>query len=127
MSVEASRKHGPFDTRWRSGHRRRSEATSPADAAQGLDWEGFSGCYFPPRGRHDLEALSSYAAYRLSREEPESVGMSRPELHLVRKPPDPAAHDPESKIGEAQPLLVAAAAMHDWESEGGYTARPHER
>lgn len=126
MSVEALRKHGPFDTRWPSVHRRRSEATSPADAAQGLDWEEFSGRYFPGRGRHDLEALSSYAASRLSPEEPKSVGMSRPELHLVRKPPDAAAIDAESKIAEAQPLL-AAAAMHDWESEGGYTATSHKR
>jgi hypothetical protein len=126
MSVEASRKHGPFDTRWHSGHRRRSEATSSADAAQGLDWEGFSGRYFPRPGLHDLEALSSYAAYRLSREEREGVDMSRPELHLVLKPADPAATDAESKIAEAQPVL-AAAAMHDWESEGGYTATSHER
>jgi hypothetical protein len=125
MSVEASRKHGPFDTRWPSARRRRSEATSPADAAEGLDWEGFSGRYFPRPGRHELGALSSYAAYRLSREEPESVGMSRPELHLVCKPPDAAAIDAESKIAEVQ--LLAAAAMHDWESEGGYTATSHER
>jgi hypothetical protein len=125
MSVETSRKHGPFDTRWPSGHRRRSEATSPADAEQGLDWQGFSGRYFPGLGRHDLEALSSYAAYRLSREEPEGVGMRRPELHLARKPPDPAAIDAESKIAEAQSVL--AAAMRDWESEGGYTATSHKR
>ncbi len=125
MSVEASRKHGPFDTRWPSAHRRRWETTSPADAAQGLDWEGFASRYFPGRARHDLEALSSYAAYRLSREEPESAGMSRPELHLVSEPSDAAAIDPESKIAEAQPLL--AAAMHDWESEGGYTATSHGR
>jgi len=111
MSVEAARKHGPFDTRWQSGHRRRSEATSPADAAHGLDWEGFSGRYFPRRRRHDLEALASYAAYRLSREEPERIDTSRPELHLVRKPRDPAAIDAESKIAEAQHLLAVGSAF----------------
>jgi hypothetical protein len=126
MSLEASRKHGPFDTRWTSAHRGRSEATSPAYAAHGLDWQGFSGRYFPGRGRHDLEALASYAAYRLSREEPASVGM-RPVLQLVgNEPPDSAAIDAESKVADAQPLL-AAAAMQDWESEGGYTATSHER
>jgi hypothetical protein len=126
MSVEASRKHGPFDARWPSAHKRRSEATSPADATHGLDWKGFSHRYFPGRGRHGLEALSSYAHYRLSHEEPDSVGMSRPDLQLVRKPQGAAAIDAESKIAEAQPLL-AAAAMHDWESEGGRTATSHER
>ncbi len=127
MSLEASRKHGPFDTRWPSAHTPRSEAASPANAEQGLDWEGFSNRYVRRRGRHNLEALSSYAAYRLSREEPQGVGMSRRELHLVRKPTDPAAIDAGLQIAESQPLLVAAAAMHDWESEGGYTATSHER
>jgi hypothetical protein len=32
----------------------------------GLDWQGFRSVYFPERRRHDLEALTAYAAYRSS-------------------------------------------------------------
>ncbi len=32
----------------------------------GLDWQGFRSLYFPERRRHDLEALTAYAAYRSS-------------------------------------------------------------
>jgi hypothetical protein len=32
----------------------------------GLDWQGFRSLYFPERLRHDLEALTAYAAYRSS-------------------------------------------------------------
>jgi hypothetical protein len=33
-------------------------------APTGLDWQEFSSAYFPSRRRHDLEALTAYAAYR---------------------------------------------------------------
>ena len=49
MVEEASRKHGPFDTRWPSA-RKDSGAAAPtapplraAEAAEALDWEAFSG------------------------------------------------------------------------------------
>ena len=50
--VEASRKHGPFDTRWRSAREDNARAvtTAPplraAEAAEALDWEAFSNRYF---------------------------------------------------------------------------------
>jgi hypothetical protein len=31
-----------------------------------LDWQGFLARYFPGRRRHDLEALTAYAAYKSS-------------------------------------------------------------
>jgi hypothetical protein len=72
--VEASRRHGPFDTRWRSARRDSAGAapTAPplraAEAAEALDWEAFSNRYFPGRRRHDMEALTAYATYTQGRE-----------------------------------------------------------
>jgi hypothetical protein len=67
--VEASRKHGPFDTRWPSARKDSASAVSTApplraaEAAEALDWEAFSNRYFPGRRRHDLDALTAYATY----------------------------------------------------------------
>ena len=72
--VEASRKHGPFDTRWPRAREDSSDAlaTAPllraAEAAEALDWEAFSNRYFPGRRRHDMEALTAYATYKRGRE-----------------------------------------------------------
>jgi hypothetical protein len=72
--VEASRKHGAFDTRWRSARKDSAGVvpTAPplraAEAAEALDWEAFSNRYFPGRARHDMEALTAYAAYTQGRE-----------------------------------------------------------
>ena len=66
--VEASRKHGPFDTRWSSARKDSAAAVPTAplraeEAAEALDWEAFSNRYFSGRRRHDMEALTAYATY----------------------------------------------------------------
>jgi hypothetical protein len=67
--VEASRRHGPFDTRWTSALKQSSDAAPTAsalraaEAAEALDWEAFSNRYFPGRRRHDMEALTAYATH----------------------------------------------------------------
>ena len=72
--VEASRKHGPFDTRWPSARKDSAGAVSTApplraeEAQDALDWEAFSNRYFPGRRRHDMEALTAYATYTQGRE-----------------------------------------------------------
>jgi hypothetical protein len=72
--VEASRRHGPFDTRYACLRKDSSDAaaTTPplgaAEAAEALDWDGFSNRYFRERQRHDSEARSAYAAYKQGRE-----------------------------------------------------------
>jgi hypothetical protein len=72
--MEASRKHGPFDTRWpclrkeSSGALSTAPLLSAAEAAETLDWQAFSARYFPERSRHDSEVRSAYAAYGQGRE-----------------------------------------------------------
>ena len=73
-SVGASRRHGPFDTRWSSASENSAAAVSTApplraaEAAEALDWEAFSDRYFPGRRGHDVEALTAYATYTQERE-----------------------------------------------------------
>jgi len=70
--IEPSRRHGPFDPRWRKRRLRLVSAQPVAarleDVGDGLDWESFSSHYFPGRGRHDLEAISAYDAYKHGRQ-----------------------------------------------------------
>ena len=113
MEVEASRKHGPFDPRWpcvrkdNSGALSMASLLSAAEAAEALDWQAFSARYFPERRRHDSEARSAYAAYRLGRE-----WRQRPTgLRLV--PTEPTSAPVELGPGEAGAarLLAAVAAV----------------
>ncbi len=39
-----------------------------AHGERGLDWRGFTAASFPGRRRHDLEALTAYAAYKRSQD-----------------------------------------------------------
>jgi hypothetical protein len=50
----------------------------------------------------------------------EDVRTSRPKLSLVPNDLE-AGIDTELEIAEAQPVLAAAAAMQDWESQGACT------
>ena len=74
QAVEASRKHGPFDTRWPCARKESAGAVPTApllraeEAGEALDWEAFSKRYFPGRRRHDMEALTAYAACKQGRE-----------------------------------------------------------
>lgn len=71
-----------------------------ARMADGLDWQSFSAAYFPGRRRHDLEALTAYAAYR-------------------------RRHDLEAQSAEGLAVVEAkrgpagSTAVQDWEDEGG--------
>jgi len=69
--VEASRKHGPFDTRWPSARKDSAgvvPTAPPLRAAEAaLDWDAFSDRYFPVRRGH-MEALTAYATYKQRRE-----------------------------------------------------------
>lgn len=110
--VEASRRHGPFDTRWPSAPKNSAGAVSTApplraaEAAEGLDWEAFSNRYFPGRRRHDMEALRAYATYTLGGE------WRTTPARLSVVPPErvPAAVELESEEAGTRRLLVAIRA-----------------
>jgi hypothetical protein len=72
-SVEASRRHGAFDSRWPkrlrlvAADRLAPALTGLKDVPAGLDWDAFSTHSFPGRRRHDLGAISAYDAYKHGR------------------------------------------------------------
>jgi hypothetical protein len=110
--VEASRKHGSFDTRWPSARKDSAGAVSTvpplrgAEAAEALDWEAFSNRYFPGRRRHDREALTAYATYTQGRE------WRTTPARLSVVPPEHVSADVELAREEAgtRRLLAAIAA-----------------
>jgi hypothetical protein len=110
--VEASRKHGSFDTRWPSARKGSSDAapTAPplraAEAAEALDWDAFSNRYFPGRRRHDMEALTAYATYTQGRE----WRTTPARLSVVPTEDVPAAVEFEWHEAGTRRLLAAIAA-----------------
>ena len=117
--VEASRKHGPFDTRWPCLRKESSNAapTGPrlraAEAADALDWDAFSNRYFRERRRHDPEARSAYAAYKQGRE----WRTTPARLTLVPREQVWAAAELEPEEAGTRRLLAAMAAAHPQESD----------
>ena len=119
--VEASRKHGPFDTRWGSARKDSAAAVSTAprlrdaEAAEALDWEAFSNRYFPRRRRHDLEALTAYATYKQGDE----WRTTPPRLSVVPTEPVSVAVELELEEAGARRLPAAMAAAHPREVRSG--------
>jgi hypothetical protein len=98
--IEASRKHGRFDSRW---PKRRLRVTSDWGAAaavgleavpDGLDWVAFSRRYFPGRRRHDLEAISAYHEYQHGRRRESMRPRSRRAIGLDEPLPTTAGGAP---------------------------------
>ena len=119
--MEASRKHGPFDTRWRCAGEERPLAlptTAPlraAEASEALDWDAFSDRYFRERRRHDAEALSAYAAYKQGRE------WRRTPARLSLVPTEGvslAVEGHEREEAGTQRLMAAMAAARDERANG---------
>ena len=119
--VEASRKHGPFDARWPCLRKDSSDAlaTAPllraAEAAEALDWDGFSHRYFRERRRHDSEARSAYAAYKQGRE----WRTTPARLSLVPTEQVPTVVEREPEEAGTRRLLAAMAATHPREAQSG--------
>jgi hypothetical protein len=110
IAVEASRKHGPFDTRSPGVRRDDSGAVpasllSAAEAAEALEWDAFSDRYFRDRRRHDSEARSAYAAYKQGRE----WRTTQARLWLVPTERVAAAGEPEPEEAGTRRLLAALA------------------
>jgi hypothetical protein len=66
--IEAARKHGPFDPRFaptRSTSRFLRESNVACDGSEArLDAQAFRTRFFGACGRHDMQALAAYEAYR---------------------------------------------------------------
>ena len=76
-----------------------------AHLPDGLDWQAFSAAYFPERRRHDLEALTAYAAYARSHSD--------------------AALSSDEPLGiEAGQGATGPHAPGNWEDEGGAALPP---
>ena len=78
-----------------------SAVASSADAPDGLDWQTFTAAYFPGRHRHDLEAITAYAAYRRS--------------HTLDERPSSEA----TRMEDAESSEAGSTGLQDWEDEGG--------
>jgi hypothetical protein len=68
--VEAAREAARTDVverdqiAWNLPRAREDESASPGGAD--FDWAGFSRAFYPGSGRHDLQAIAAYAAYKRS-------------------------------------------------------------
>jgi hypothetical protein len=109
MSIEQSRKHGAFDSRYPLiGHK-----TAPASlwrpGEERLAWQGFLARFYPRSGRHDFDALAAYESYRND---------------IEARGPDDVRVAPSRGRREEEPWT--ATETERWESEGGAgTGRLH--
>ena len=79
-----------------------------AGVGEKLGWDAFSARYFPGRGRHHLDAVAAYGAYRQGRDWLSS-GHRPPRLTLVPNGPVLPATSEQAKGAAVQRLLVALA------------------
>jgi hypothetical protein len=116
--VETSRRHGPFDMRWPRARNNslgavpEAQILSAAEAADALDWDGFSNRYFRGRRRHDTEALSAYAAYSQGRE----WRTPPARLRLVPSEHTAGADEQEREEAGTRRLMAAMAAVRPGEA-----------
>jgi hypothetical protein len=66
-----------------------------------LDWQGFVAAYFPGSRRHDLKAITAYAAYRRSRVLDEQSATEA------------------ARLKDAEGISTEATSVEAWEDEGG--------
>jgi hypothetical protein len=69
--------------------------------APDLDWEGFLAAQVPGSRRHDLKAITAYAAYKRSRVVDEQ-----------------SATEP-ARLKDAERISTEATSVEAWEDEGG--------
>lgn len=119
--MEASRKHGPFDTRWPYAGKESPDGAAKApllraaEAAEALGWDAFSNRYFRDRRRHDSEARSAYAAYKQGRE----WRTTPARLSLVPTEHVSVAAELEAEEAGTRRLLAAVAEAHPREPLNG--------
>ncbi len=65
-----------------------------------LDWQGFVAAHFPGSRRHDLKAITAYAAYKRSRVDEQSATEA-------------------ARLKDAEWISTEATSVEGWEDEGG--------
>ena len=63
MSIEHSRKHGPFDLRFSPIRHKPAPASLRRPGEEPTDWAGFRARLSPACRRHDFDALAAYESY----------------------------------------------------------------
>jgi hypothetical protein len=92
-----------------------------AGVGEKLEWDAFSARYFPEHGRHDLDAVAAYGAYRQGLDW-QSSGQQKapPKLTLVPNESPPASIETESDGTAVERLLVAVAVEQQvWVGDSG--------
>jgi len=62
--MEASRRHGPFDSRYRLIRHKPRPQSLLRNGEERTDWQGFVARFFPRCRRHDFDVLAAYESYR---------------------------------------------------------------
>ena len=124
MSVEYSRKHGPFDPRSpRIGHKPAPDGYWPRDEER-LDWQGFLARFHPGYRRHDFDVLAAYESYLNDADQrPADVF---PELARSSSAIRAARSSSTQRI-ENELEAPATADTNRWEGDGGALAAPPRR
>lgn len=132
--IEHSRRHGPYDPRFRDRHSQATSAshTTTASVHDELGWYAFSARFFPDRGRHDLESLTAFAAYRgRARRSPVPTPAAARPSAVHAEATSPGARQrpgrstnrrlsaPRTAERSQEATHLAATAVNDWEGEGG--------
>jgi hypothetical protein len=63
LSVEAPRKHGPFDSRYPVIRHKLRPQSLRGRGEDRTDWDGFLVRFYPRSRRHDFDVLAAYEAY----------------------------------------------------------------
>ena len=65
MSVEASRRHGPFDSRYPLIRRKPSPPSLRGRGEARIDWDDFVARFYPHSRRHDFDVVAAYESYAI--------------------------------------------------------------
>jgi len=121
LSIEHSRKHGAFDSRYPSIRHKPAPASLWRLGEERTDWQGFLARFYPGASRHDFDALAAYESYwndAEGRRAGDSLVLgSLPAAVLVAR----SENARSGGDGEESP---AAVETERWQGEGGATGRP---
>jgi hypothetical protein len=74
VSVEASRRHGPFDSRYPLIRHKPSPRSLRARGEDRTDFAGFLARFYPHSRRHDFDVLAAYVSYATDVAAPDLLG-----------------------------------------------------